>query len=321
MASTIELADLEISDELGRGATSRVSLCVERRSGARYALKAIEKRRIVGEKQLERLYREKAILSELDCPLVARFYRTLQDEANLYLLLELATGGELLWHMRRQGGLAPAAARCVIAQLLVALEQLLAAGVLYRDIKPPNLLFTGSGELKLVDFGHAKRVTPDERSTSVVGTPHYASPEAVRGDGHGVSAQLWAVGVLLFESIDGTPPFASADDAELRRLILEAEPPLERLEAHGLDAHGVDLVRALLTKDEDTRLARFPGAFAGVQEHPWFESIDWAAVKTGRAVPPGLQFAEHEQRLLGVASGAVAAVATADDGADPFTDF
>ena len=171
------LADLELGRVLGRGVSGRVLRVRDRRTAATYALKTIEKSHIKGEAQLTNLYREKELLGALRHPAIVRLHTTLKDEARLYFLLEQLEGGELLWHMRRapQGRLPEETARRCLGALLLPLRYMQEEGVLYRDLKPTNALFSRAGRLKLVDFGHAKRLPEwrTERSHSVCGTPHY----------------------------------------------------------------------------------------------------------------------------------------------------
>lgn len=325
------LDGLRLGRALGGGAASEVRLATARGSGAVYALKAVRKAAIVGRAQLARLMREKAIQSALADRAVVRLHATLQDEARLYLLLELAPGGELLWHLRRQRPplrLPEPAARVVLAQLLLPLQRLWAEHtVLHRDLKPTNILFCAAGRLKLADFGHAKRLgAPDERSYSTVGTPHFASPEAVGGRGHGAPAQLWALGVLLFEALAGEPPFAHADcsAAELRRRIVEDEPPLHKLRAAGASEGARDLVGRLLLRREAERAAAFPCGFAAVRADGWFDGLDWAAVDAGALVPPGLDFGAHAALVLGEGGGGQSESGLPKQPAavgDPFDDF
>ena len=167
------LADLELGRVLGRGVSGRVLRVRDRRTAATYALKTIEKSHIKGEAQLTNLYREKELLGALRHPAIVRLHTTLKDEARLYFLLEQLEGGELLWHMRRapQGRLPEETARRCLGALLLPLRYMQEQGVLYRDLKPTNALFSRAGRLKLVDFGHAKRLPEwrTERSHSVCG--------------------------------------------------------------------------------------------------------------------------------------------------------
>ncbi|KAG8457566.1 hypothetical protein KFE25_003720 [Diacronema lutheri] len=321
----VALADLDVGARLGGGATSEVRVAVVRRTGVAYALKAVAKASIVGRAQLERLFREKELLASTADAAVVRLHATLQDEARVYLLLELAAGGELLWHLRRarpRPALPEASVRVVIAQLALPLQRLWERGVLYRDLKPTNVLFDAAGRLKLADFGHAKRVALGERSTSLVGTPHYLAPEAVAGRGHALGAQLWALGVLLFEALAGEPPFAYADcdAAELRRRIEHEPAPLGVLRGAGASADALALADALLAKSEEERGAAFPDGFASVRAHRWFDGLDWRAIESGALVPAGLNFGAHAQFVLG--GGRRGAVPVADgQPAGPFDDF
>jgi serine/threonine protein kinase len=240
------LADLAIGRVVGTGLTAHVHVAALRSDGTRCALKVIDQSGVAGEKAAAGILREKEILlAARGSPGVVRLFGTLKDAGNLYFVLEYLDGGELLWHMRRgrRRGQSPGptaanavlcrpepflraapgidadAARIVTGSVVLALGHLYdELGVLYRDLKPTNLLFSSFGVLKLVDFGHAKQLTAspaeNERSSSLVGTRHYHAPETVQGEPHGASAQLWALGVLIAEMINGVPPFWSQAEGQ-----------------------------------------------------------------------------------------------------------
>ena len=224
----------------------------------------------------------------------------MKDEGHLYFLLELVPGGELLWHMQRDRRHQVHAndAKVVLGALCLPLRHMQELNILYRDLKPPNILFTSTGRLKLVDFGHAKRIEghglDEERSTSVIGTPHYQAPETVRGDGHGLPAQLWALGVLLAEMSMGIPPFWPVGP-KLNDLILKADPDLTPL-----PAEAKALAQALLTAEPADRASAFGGkGYAGVMGHAYFDGFDWAGVEAGRVVPQ-FDFGAHAAEMVGV---------------------
>ena len=296
------LSEVTQGDQIGRGATATVHLATATATGQRFVLKVVEKKKIAGQTQLARLFREKELLNTLSHPAIVKFHATFKDDERLYFLLELLAGGELLWHIRqdKRCRLMPPDARIVLAQLLLPLQFMQEQRVLYRDLKPPNIVFTASGRLKLVDFGHAKRIegsTPleEERSMSVCGTPHYNAPETVRGEGHGLAAQLWALGVLHVEMLYGRAPFWAAGPAPpLNEQILAADPDLVPLPE---DAQV--LARALLTADPTERAANFDNkGYAGVRAHAYFADVDWAAIESGGLVP-NFDFALHAADLLG----------------------
>ena len=301
MVSPTTLAELSQGAQIGKGASAVVKLATCIATGERYCLKVVDKSKIVGQTQLARLYREKQMLGELAHPSIVGFHATLKDEGHLYFLLELIAGGELLWHMRREKRCRICArdARIVLGALLLPLRHMEELSVLYRDLKPTNILFTPSGRLKLIDFGHAKRIEghaiAEERSMSVCGTAHYHAPEMVKGEGHGLPAQLWALGVLLVEMLYGRPPFWEAGPAgPLREQILAAEPDLIPLPE---DAQV--LASTLLTAEPAARHAACGGrGYAGVMDHAYFTDLDWEAIRRGELVP-SFEFGAHAAELLG----------------------
>ena len=224
---------------------------------------------------------------------------TLKDEQNLYFLLELLTGGELLWHMRRapRQRVPPQSAQTCIGALLVPLQHMQERGLLYRDLKPTNIVFTAAGRLKLIDFGHAKRIQQWERSNSLCGTPHYQAPETLRGDGHGLPAQIWALGILMVEMMAGLPPFwdgaGSSNHKDLKQQILEAQPDLTTLP----DEDAKDLAWHLLQERPEARQQSFPRGYVDVREHRWLATLDWHAVEAGHVVPDTFDFAAHAAQV------------------------
>lgn len=328
------LAELAIGRIIGTGLTAHVHVAALRSDGTRCALKVIDRSAVAGEKAAACILREKEILlAARGSPSVVHLFGTLKDAGSLYFVLEYLDGGELLWHMRRgrrygrppgptaahagscqpeappraSPGIDAAAARIVTGSVVLALGHLYdELRVLYRDLKPTNLLFSSSGVLKLVDFGHAKRLTSsppeDERSSSLVGTRHYHAPETVRGEPHGVSAQLWALGVLVAEMVNGVPPFwpraegqagpvgerggdagrgsqPRAPDLELQEQILAAAPDLA-----SLPLGPRSLAASLLVADPVARLAAWPCVYQSLRGSDWLAGLDWAAVGAGRLV-------------------------------------
>ncbi len=129
----------------------------------------------------------------------------MQDAARLYMLCEYVPGGELFSYLRREGQLPEGAARFYAAEIVLAFEYLHSLSVLYRDLKPENLLLTAKGHVKITDFGFAKVVA--DRTYSLCGTPEYLAPEIIQSAGHGKGVDWWALGILLFEMMVGFPPF------------------------------------------------------------------------------------------------------------------
>ncbi|KAL3931093.1 MAG: hypothetical protein SGPRY_001271 [Prymnesium sp.] len=290
------LEQLRFGEQLGRGATCKVWLaCLQTDSTQRFAVKAVEKAKIAGQLALTHLYREKAILNSADNAGIVRFFCTLKDEHYLYFVLEHLEGGELLWHMRRapKWQVPIRSARVCLGGILLALSYLKQMGVLYRDIKPTNIMFTRNGRLKIVDFGHAKCMGMEERSTSLCGTPHFHAPEIVRGEPHGMPAQLWALGVLVVEMMAGRPPFFDRPSSpSLKEQILFASVDLTCLPEEARH-----LVAGLLERDVSVREASFPLGFESVMLHPWLQELDWVAIEEGQCVPD-FDFTRHAEEIV-----------------------
>ncbi|BGP36104.1 Cytochrome c oxidase subunit 1 [Rhodotorula toruloides] len=269
----LSLGDFDILDTLGTGTFGRVLLVRLRTSPRRptqtqphyFAMKVLEKNTIVRLRQVEHVNSERTTLAHVDHPFVVNLFCTFQDEANLYMLLEFVQGGELFSHLRRAGRFSPDVSRFYIANLVLVLEHLHKQDIVYRDLKPENLLIGADGHIKVTDFGFAKYV--QDRTFTLCGTPEYLAPEIITATGHNAAADWWALGVLLFELLAGYPPFFADNPLEIYEKILKGRFAVPR----HVDPLAKDLIKRLLTAD-------LSGA-QDVKSHPWFEGVDWLAVE------------------------------------------
>jgi protein kinase A len=195
------------------------------------------------------------------------------------MLMEFVPGGELfklLQSSSTPGRIAVPMARFYAASVLDALEYMHSFTVVYRDLKPENVLVDQDGFLKIVDFGFAKPI-PD-RSYTVCGTPEYLAPELLLSQGHDRGVDYWALGILLFEMVAGYSPFAdrvNADQVVICKNILRADVAFP---SHVRDDDLKDLVRRLLVKDVPHRLGCLHGGAADVRAARFFTTVDWDAL-------------------------------------------
>ncbi|KAJ3246968.1 camp-dependent protein kinase catalytic subunit, partial [Borealophlyctis nickersoniae] len=166
---------------LGTGSFGRVHLVRLKSTGRHYAMKVLRKSEIVKLKQVEHTINEKKILEQLDFPFLVGMLGTFQDAHNLYLVLEYVQGGELFSYLRKSGRFPNHVARFYAAEVVMAFEYLHARDIIYRDLKPENLLLDHMGHIKITDFGFAKSV-PDVTWT-LCGTPDYLAPEIIQSKG------------------------------------------------------------------------------------------------------------------------------------------
>ena len=138
------------------------------------------------------------------------FYESMQDDCNLYLLLEYLPGGELLKQIKQHLSLSMDDSRFYLAEVLTAIHQLHQKNIIFRDLKPENILLDREGHIKLIDFGFSKQLKnlAKDRTTTNCGTPAYAAPEVIMGTGYGHKADIWSFGILICEMIGGFTPFS-----------------------------------------------------------------------------------------------------------------
>eukprot|EP00760_Papus_ankaliazontas_P014266 PhM_4_TR16012/c0_g1_i1/m.2113 len=168
-ASSWKLADLELKETLGTGTFGRVRLCRHKSSNKFFALKILKKQEILRMKQVDHILQEAAILSEIHHPFIVNLLTAYMDENRLYLLLEYVVGGELFSHLRKAGKFPTDVAKFYCAEVMLAFEYLHSKDIIYRDLKPENLLLESQGHIKITDFGFAKKVP--ERTFTLCGTP------------------------------------------------------------------------------------------------------------------------------------------------------
>ncbi|KDE03170.1 AGC/PKA protein kinase [Microbotryum lychnidis-dioicae p1A1 Lamole] len=284
----LDLGDFDMLDTLGTGTFGRVILAQLRPAPCRpaqtqphyFAMKVLEKVTVVRLRQIEHLNSERATLAQVSHPFIVNLFCTFQDEQNLYLLLEYVQGGELFSHLRRAGRFSADVARFYAANLILALEYLHKKDIIYRDLKPENLLIDSTGYLKITDFGFAKHVR--DRTYTLCGTPEYLAPEIIMATGHGPAADWWALGVLIFELLAGYPPFFADNPLETYERILQNKFSFP---AH-IDRNARDLIKHLLTPDLSKRLGNLVHGASDVKRHPWFEGVEWDAVETKQIRAP-----------------------------------
>jgi protein kinase A len=207
------------------------------------------------------------------------------------MLLSYVPGGELFSHLRRAGRFSADVTRFYLASIILAIENLHSRNIIYRDLKPENLLLDRAGYLRIADFGFAKIV--EDRTFTLCGTPEYLAPEIVLSQGHGKAVDYWALGILAFEMLAGYPPFFDDHPLGIYEKILRNEVAFP---AH-IDMYAKDLIRGLLTTDRSKRLGNLRGGAKDIMEHAWFSGVDWGSLERKEIgapiVPRVVNMGEH----------------------------
>ena len=275
---TIDAFDMQYI--IGKGGGGIVWKGTHKGTGISNAIKIIEKADIICEKSFTRALSEHTIMSNLNNPFITKLHYSFQGETQIYLVMELIEGGNLLSLMRLfpKNRMPELDARFYLCEIILAVEYIHHNGIGFRDIKPENILVTMRGHLKITDFGLATKIIDSNsiRNNTLCGTPEYMAPEMVRGSGHGMAVDIWAIGCMMYEFIYGYLPF-KGDTHELFVETLRNEP----IFMDPISDEARSIITLMLDKDPLTRIG-----LTDIKTHIFFEGVCWDDVVQHRVKPP-----------------------------------
>jgi len=266
------LGMFKLKATLGTGTFGRVKLVQDKETKRHHALKILKKSEVIRLKQVEHVKNEKHILMQMHHPFLVNMLGCFQNDRNIYMVLEYVPGGELFSLLRRENKFANDVAVFYAGQIVLAFEYMHSMNIVYRDLKPENLLIGADGYLKITDFGFAKFV--EDRTWTLCGTPEYLAPEIIQSRGHNKSVDWWALGILIYEMLAGYPPFYDETPFGIYQKILKGNIEFSR----SISKEGRDLIRRLLTADRTKRYGSLKNGVADIKTHEWFRSLDWDAL-------------------------------------------
>lgn len=303
----IELIEKEL---LGGGTGGYVHRVTCRSHGGReYALKRVRKIAVIDSPK--HVFREQEVSREINHFSLMCQHASFQDKHNLYMLFDLMNGCDLMdvlasmvsiknipttsangqvSHIPTQIGLSEDMARYYVGVLTLAFEYLHDNQIIYRDLKPENVLISLDGKCKLGDFGYAKKLDVGEQAFTFCGTPGYVAPEIVLSKGYGYGVDWWALGVLTYVIVTSQQPFKISNDASeddqpikvMRRIVdmtYEVKYPTYASE------EVCDFIACLLQRNASRRLGNYEGGVSHVKNHRWFGDFDWALLESGLYTP------------------------------------
>ncbi|KAJ9105050.1 hypothetical protein QFC19_003682 [Naganishia cerealis] len=288
--------DFEIMKLIGKGTFGKVFQVRKRDTKRIYAMKMLSKKDIVAKKEIAHTIGERKILQRsLECPFLVGLKFSFQTEEYLFFITDYKSGGELFWHLQKEGRFTENRARFYVAELVLALEHLHKYDIVYRDLKPENILLDATGHVALCDFGLSK---PDlgagQLTNTFCGTTEYLAPEVLLDD-HGYSklVDFWSLGVLLFEMCCGWSPFYSEDVQQMYKNICFGKIRFPR---GVIGEDGKQFVKGLLNRNPKHRLGAERDA-AELKEHPFFKSIDWHLLANKQITPPFKPVVESDESV------------------------
>jgi len=273
---------------LGRGSFGRVVLVQKQHgqgSGTLYAMKILRKSHLVRRRQIERTKTERKVLSVLDHPFIMKMYYAFQTPEKLFLVLDYCPGGELFFHLSRYRRFQEPVSRFYAAELLLAIGHLHKNGIIYRDLKPENVLLDAYGHVKLGDFGLAKDGIrhPTQGAKSTCGTPEYMAPEVLNQSGHGFCVDYWGLGMILYEMMTGLPPWYTTDRSKLFRRLRSA-PLVFPKEIH-FSPYCKACIAGLLEREPRMRLGVM-GLRSAMRHEFFYRRINFEALRARQIAAP-----------------------------------
>ncbi|KAG0168576.1 Serine/threonine-protein kinase MRCK beta [Apophysomyces sp. BC1015] len=288
-ATRVNKNDFDILKPLAKGQFGTVSVVRSKLDSQIYAMKVLNKDTLLSQHERAFSIEERLVLSQ-SSEWMPSLYAAFQDGENLYLVMEYAGGGDLFSVLERQENqcLTEDEARFYIAEMILAVDHLHHLGYVHRDIKPQNILIDATGHIKLTDFGSCIRIESCSKipPTTVVGTCDYVSPEVLQAEEgkitYGTEVDWWSIGVVLYEMLQGDPPFYDENETTtcLNILTHNANTPNFKFEEH-VSKEAKDLICKFL-RPRASRLGK--NGIQEIKSHPFFDGIQWENIRN--VTPP-----------------------------------
>lgn len=287
-------SDFEKLRVIGRGTFGKVFQARKKDTGRIYAMKVLKKDHVVKNNAVKHTMSENHVLKNINHPFIVNLKYAFQTSSHLYMVIDYLNGGELFYHLTHEDYFLEPRAKLYAAEVVSSLGYLHEHHILYRDLKPENLILDMHGHVCLVDFGLCKvGWQPNTQTHTFCGSAEYLSPELLRGKGYGKGVDWWALGTLIYEMLSGLPPFWDEDEEYMQKKIISAPLKLHKY----FSPEAKDLIRQLLNRDPDQRLGSGPNGTEQIKAHPWFAEIDWAALDRREIVPAFVPHLKNEQDL------------------------
>jgi serine/threonine protein kinase len=290
-----------LKKKLRKGSFATVWECMHKQTGELYAVKIINREGMKPSDD-EAVMNEVAIMQSLSHKNIVPLVDFYEEKSHFYLVMDYMSGGDVFDRIVELNHYTEKDARDLAMVLLKAVKYMHEQGVAHRDIKPQNLLIKEGDDtdIKVADFGFARRVHTPQSLTTRCGTPTYVAPEILKNIPHDTKVDMWSVGVVIYVLLVGYPPFMEDKQQELFRKIRSGDYEFFEEDWGGISQEAKDLVKGLLVVDPNQRLS----ASAALRS-PWFEDAISGRLSSRSLNSSLLGLKEKRNRLRSIAAAVI----------------
>ena len=251
-------------------------------------MKEMSKAKIIDKKSISSIKNERNFLSYLNHPFIVNMHYAFQDNLNLYLIIDLFTGGDLRYQLC-QNYFNEKETKFFIACIILSLEYIHKNNIMHRDLKPENLILDSNGKVHLTDFGIAKKISANSTSKDTSGTPGYMAPEVMCGLDHNFAVDFFALGIIAFELMHHYRPYKGNSRKEIKENIMAKQVRINLSKIpNNWSKYSADFINKLIMRKPIKRLG-FNG-IKELKEHLWFKDFNWGELYLGKMKAPFLPF-------------------------------
>jgi serine/threonine protein kinase len=273
----VTIDDFDLLKVLGKGSFGKVMLVRHKGTKEHFAMKTLRKQALIQRNQIEHTTTERKIVENFDHPFLCKLHYAFQTTDKLYMVMNYMGGGELFFWLKKDRRFSTVRARLYSAEIILGLKALHDKDIIYRDLKPENLLIDLEGHIRLTDFGLSKEAVAGYSAkggtNTFCGTPEYLAPEILENKGHGKAVDWWSLGTLMYEMLHGLPPYYDQNMQRMYDKILHANL---RFPAY-TTAPAKDVLTKLLDRKPTSRLGS-TGGTEEIMEHEFFTDLAWDTV-------------------------------------------
>ena len=291
--SKITEDDFTLLKLIGKGSFGTVYLVRLKRNNSIYAMKILNKSILKEKNQEKNTKTERDLMIQLNSPFIVSIKFAFQSGTKLFLVQEFLQGGDLFFHIHSTPKFPNKKAKFYVIELILAIEFLHKNNMLYRDLKPENVLIGKDGHIKLTDFGISKILSEVDKTYTLCGTIQYLAPEIITGDGYNESVDWWSLGCIFYEMLTGRFPFKFSKNGIIKSDIYKKQIKFPEY----IEDKAKDLILKFLEHDPNKRLGSGERGWENVKAHPYFEGVNWEDAFYKKLTPPFIPNVENDLDL------------------------